>query len=60
MRTPEFCNPEKVPGKQAGYLLVGDNTTLTTVFGRAIDQFMSIPAVGAAGRTTPVKAFSPQ
>jgi cytochrome c peroxidase len=39
---------------------VGDNTTLTTIFGRAIDQFMAIPAVGAAGRTTPIAAFSPQ
>ncbi len=38
----------------------GDNTTLTTISGHAIDQFLSIPAVGAAGRTAPILPFSPK
>ena len=39
---------------------LGDNTTLTTILGHAIDQFLSIPAVGAAGRATPIQPFSPK
>jgi cytochrome c peroxidase len=62
--TDERVRWEKAPFDHPSLMVpngaVGDNTTLTTVFGRAIDQFMSIPAVGAAGRSTSVKAFSPQ
>jgi cytochrome c peroxidase len=38
----------------------GDNTTLEIRNGRAIDEFISIPAVGAAGRSTPIQPFSPK
>ena len=39
---------------------VGDNTTLQTIGGLAVDEFIDIPAVGAAGRTTPILPFAPK
>jgi len=39
----------------------GDNTALTLgTNGKAVDEFISLPAVGAAGSTTPVLPFSPK
>jgi cytochrome c peroxidase len=36
----------------------GDNTTVQSTDGvKAIDEFMTVPAVGAAGLTTPIKPF---
>jgi cytochrome c peroxidase len=36
----------------------GDNTAVQTMDGvKAIDDFMTVPAVGAAGATTPIKPF---
>jgi cytochrome c peroxidase len=35
----------------------GDNTTLTLVNGKAVDEYITLPAVGAAGLTTPLKPF---
>jgi cytochrome c peroxidase len=39
---------------------VGDNTTLQTIGGLAVDEFIDIPAVGAAGRATPILPFAPK
>jgi cytochrome c peroxidase len=38
----------------------GDNTALTLTSGKAIDEFMTLPAVGAAGLATPILPFSPK
>jgi cytochrome c peroxidase len=35
----------------------GDNTTLQLSNGKAIDEWLTLPAVGAAGLTTPIKPF---
>jgi len=37
----------------------GDNVTLTTTTGVAVDQFISIPAVGQTGLSVPIKPFTP-
>jgi cytochrome c peroxidase len=38
----------------------GDNTALTLTNGKATDEFITLPAVGAAGSTTAVLPFSPK
>ena len=35
----------------------GDNTTLQLSNGKAIDEWLTLPAVGAGGLTTPIKPF---
>jgi cytochrome c peroxidase len=62
--TDERVRWEKAPFDHPSLLVphgeVGDNVTLKTMLGRAIDQFLAIPAVGAAGRSTPITPFAPQ
>jgi cytochrome c peroxidase len=62
--TDERVRYERAPFDHPSLLVpnghMGDNNTLTTIFGHAIDQFLSIPAVGAAGRATPIQPFSPK
>jgi cytochrome c peroxidase len=39
---------------------VGDNNSVTSINGRAIDQLRVIPAVGKAGLSSPIQPFKPQ
>ncbi|MCU1384619.1 MAG: Methylamine utilization protein mauG, partial [Acidobacteria bacterium] len=38
----------------------GDNTTLVLSNGKAVDEYVVLPAVGAAGLATPILPFSPK
>jgi hypothetical protein len=38
----------------------GDNSAVTAVNGKAIEEYLTVPAVGAAGLTTPIVPFVPQ
>jgi cytochrome c peroxidase len=38
----------------------GDNTAITLSNGKAVDEYLVIPAVGAAGLATPILPFSPK
>ena len=63
--TDERVRYEKAPFDHPSLLIphgaVGDNVKVSTLNGKtAIDQFLSIPAVGAAGLAAPIKPFSPQ
>jgi hypothetical protein len=62
--TDERVRWERAPFDHPSLLIphgaVGDNTSVPSVGGRAIDQFMSIPAVGAAGLSAPIQPFTPK
>jgi hypothetical protein len=38
----------------------GDNSAVSAVNGKAIEEYLTVPAVGAAGLTTPIVPFVPQ
>ena len=62
--TDERVRYERAPFDHPSLLVpdgaVGDNNSVTSFNGRALDQFRSIPAVGAAGLSSPIKPFTPK
>ncbi len=62
--TDDRVRYERAPFDHPGLIIpngaVGDNSTVTSINGRAIDQFRNIPAVGAAGLSSPILPFVPK
>jgi hypothetical protein len=47
------------PALKVPHGVTGDNKTVTTMLGKPIEQYINVPAVGAAGSSTPVLPFTP-
>jgi cytochrome c peroxidase len=48
------------PAIKVPHGVTGDNKTVTTMLGKPIEQYVTIPAVGAAGSTAPIQPFTPK
>jgi cytochrome c peroxidase len=62
--TDDRVRYERAPFDHPGLVIpngaVGDNNSVKSINGKAVDQLRTIPAVGAAGLSTPIKPFTPQ
>ena len=62
--TDDRVRYERAPFDHPGLIVpngaYGDNNAVTSINGRAIDQLRNIPAVGAAGLTSPILPFTPK
>ncbi len=62
--TDDRVRYERAPFDHPGLVVpdgaVGDNNSVTSFNGRAVDQFRNIPAVGKAGLSSPLQPFKPQ
>ena len=62
--TDDRVRYERAPFDHPGLLVtdgaVGDNVSVPSLSGKSVDQFRLIPAVGAAGLSSPIQPFKPK
>ena len=62
--TDDRVRYERAPFDHPGLLVtdgaVGDNVSVSSLNGKSVDQFRLIPAVGAAGLSSPIQPFKPK